>query len=409
MKNNSFEIAASHGLSFTGYLATPAQDAAPGLVLLHDMFGIDDHMKALADRYAEEGYVVVVPDLFWRFSAGVSLDRQRDLARARDYDRLLDVEFAIDDINATFEALREHPAHGGKIGVLGYGLGGRLALVAAARTDVDCAVGYCGAGFEAYLHDARNIRCPFVLHVAGRAASRPPSIREQITAAFEYQPGVVVYAYPCAETFTVPGRDYDPTATTLAHSRSLALLKKTMGPVYGIERVWKRHAYHKYVTRDADAVMETMVADPYFYDVPTMTCGVGHDALKHFYREHFMFSIPADAQLMPVSSTVGVDRIVDEFVLCCTHSCDMPWMLPGVEPTGKYFEVPMLAVVCFRGDKIDNLHVYWDQASVLVQIGKLDPAGLPVVGIESARKLLDKSTPGNTLMPGWKGSEDKPV
>jgi carboxymethylenebutenolidase len=410
MKENSIEIAASHGLSFTGYVALPAQDAAPGLVLLHDMFGIDEHIKTAADRYAQEGYVVVVPDLFWRLSPHATFAREGgDLEKARDFGGRFDVEAGVDDVNATFEALRTHRAHAGKLGVLGYGLGGKLAFLAAARTDVDCAVAYSGPGFEAHLRDARHVRCPFVLHVSGHVASRPPTIREQIGSASEYQPGVIVYVYGCGEAFTVAGREFDRAAAALAHSRSVALLKKTMGPVYAIERVWKRHAYHKYVTRDIDAVMDTMVSDPYFNDIPTMTGGSDFDSLKHFYQAHFMYSIPADAQLMPVSRTVGIDRIVDEFVLCCTHSCEMHWMLPGIEPTGKYFEVAMVAIACFRGEKIDNMHVYWDQATVLVQIGKLDPAGLPVKGIESAQKVLDTSGPSNTLMPGWNGSDDKPA
>jgi carboxymethylenebutenolidase len=121
-----------------------------------------------------------------------------------------------------------------------------------------------------------------------------------------------------------------------------------------------------------------------------------------------MYSIPPDAQHVPVSFTVGVDRIVDEFVLRCTHTCEMHWMLPGIAPTGKYFEVAMIVVVCFRGDKIDNLHVYWDQATVLAQIGKLDTDGLPVVGIQSARKVLDIARPSDSLMPGMSRSDDKP-
>ena len=95
---------------------------------------------------------------------------------------------------------------------------------------------------------------------------------------------------------------------------------------------------------------------------------------------------------------IGADRIVDGFIFSCTHSCEIDWLLPGVAPTGKYFEVPMLAVVCFRGDKLYNEHIYWDQASVLVQVGLLNPEGLPVAGIESARKLLDETLPSNQLM-----------
>ena len=385
-------------------------------MLLHDIFGIDEHMKALARRYAEEGYLVVVPDLYWRLAADAP-DAGRDggaggiaPVTAHDYDRRLDIDLAIDDINATFEALRNESAHAGKVGVLGYGLGGKLAFLAAARTDVDCAVAYSGPGFETYLREARAVRCPLALHVGRRDDLQPPKTRHQIASAFEYQQGVVVYTYGSSERFNVPGPAYDHNAASLAYSRSLALLKKTMGPMFAIERVWKRHAYHKYVTRDFDALMDTMVSDPYFNDVPTMTGGVGRESLERFYSEHFINSMPADAQMVPVSRTVGVDRLVDEFVMCCTHDVEMHWMLPGVEPTGRYFEVAMLAVVRFRGERIDSVHAYWDQASVLVQIGMLDPAGLPVTGVESARRVLDFTRGNGTLMPGLSGGGlDRPA
>ena len=100
----------------------------------------------------------------------------------------------------------------------------------------------------------------------------------------------------------------------------------------------------------------------------------------------------------------AVDRMVDEFVLCFTHDREIDWLLPGVAPTGKRVEIPMLVVVAFRGAKLYNEHIYWDQASVLVQIGLLDPAGLPVAGIDATRKLLDETLPSNTLMARWKES-----
>jgi len=417
MDQHWIEIAASHGQSFIGYAARPAHDGAPGLVLLHDTFGIDEHVKALARRYAEEGYLVVVPDLYWRLAAAGAPHAARDghVERvspelALDYERRLDVDLAIDDINATLEAVRDQREQAGKVGVLGYGLGGKLAFLTAARTDVDCAVAYSGPGFDAHLAEARAVRCPLALHVACHDDRHPVKTRKQIAAAFEYQQGVVVYTYGSAERFNVPGPAYDHNAASLAYSRSLALLKKTMGPMFAIERVWKRHSYHKYVTRDFDALMDTMVPDPYFNDVPTMTGGIGRESLTRFYNEHFVNAMPADAQMVPVSRTVGIDRLVDEFVLCCTHDVDMHWMLPGVAPTGRYFEVAMVAVVRFRGEKIDNLHVYWDQASVLVQIGLLDPARLPVTGVESARRVLDVARSGSSLMPGLSGdSLDRPA
>src|SRR6201985_2540577 len=139
MGGQYIDIVARDGGKFSAYLATPEQGSGPGLVLLQEIFGINDHMKSMADRYAEEGYVVLVPDLLWRMRPGVALgDGEADIAQARQYQERFDVEIYIADIDATIEALRKLPQHAGKIGTIGYGMGGTLALLAAARTDVDC-------------------------------------------------------------------------------------------------------------------------------------------------------------------------------------------------------------------------------------------------------------------------------
>jgi len=117
--------------------------------------------------------------------------------------------------------------------------------------------------------------------------------------------------------------------------------------------------------------------------------------------------LPKDTALVPISRTVGADRVVDEMIFSFTHDVEIDWMLPGVKPTGKKVEVPLVAVVCFRGDKLYHEHIYWDQASVLVQIGLLDPKGLPVAGAETAKKAVDETLPSNTLMKNWKNSEGK--
>jgi carboxymethylenebutenolidase len=156
--------------------------------------------------------------------------------------------------------------------------------------------------------------------------------------------------------------------------------------------------------------MATMVAQPYVNHIPTMTGGVGHNHLKRFYKYHFVDANPEDTNLIPISRTIGTDRIVDELLFCFTHTCEIDWMLPGIAPTGKRVEIPLVAIVCFRGDKLYHEHIYWDQASVLVQIGKLDPQGLPVAGIETAHKLLDENLPSNTLMSNsWPSSANKPL
>jgi carboxymethylenebutenolidase len=167
--------------------------------------------------------------------------------------------------------------------------------------------------------------------------------------------------------------------------------------------LWEAHCRHEFETRDVDATMATMVAEPYVNHVPTMTGGVGHDELAYFYRNHFIGVNPPDFRLDPVSRTVGRDRVVDEFVMHFTHTSVIDWMLPGIAPTGREVSVPAVAIVQFEGDKLVHEHIYWDQASVLVQIGLLDPTGLPVAGAATARKVLDKTAPSNALMgEAWK-------
>ena len=106
---------------------------------------------------------------------------------------------------------------------------------------------------------------------------------------------------------------------------------------------------------------------------------------------------------------MGTDSVVDEMLFCFTHTREIDWMLPGIPPTGRAVEIPVVAIIRFRDGRLVHEHIYWDQASVLVQIGKLDPTGLPVAGVETARKVQDKSLPSNTLMHNWASSEGKPL
>ena len=160
------------------------------------------------------------------------------------------------------------------------------------------------------------------------------------------------------------------------------------------------------MTRDVDATMSTMVAEPYVNHIPTLTGGVGYRELHRFYLNHFVHANPEDTRLVPVSRTIGADRVVDELLFCFTHTREIDWMLPGIEPTGKYVEIPVVAIINFRGDKLYHEHIYWDQASVLAQIGLLDTGTLPVAGHQVAQKMLDAtSVPSNGLMKRWAESE----
>jgi carboxymethylenebutenolidase len=369
---------ATGGGSFRASLAVPEAGSGPGLILLHDISDGDRERRALSDLYAAEGYVVLCPEAF---------------AVAR----------GAEDIAATAAALRGRSECTGKIAAVGFGLGGKLAYLAAAEAAVDCGVSYYGFGIEFGLNFAPRIRCPLALHLAEKDPHIPPQAVTRIKADFADRPEVAIHVYPgVAPGFDrETGPNYDKSAAGLAHSRSIALLRKAIGPDYDLEALWEKHTTYEFVARDVAATMRTMVAEPYVNHVPVMTGGVGQRELARFYAHHFIPKLPADTRLVPVSRTVGADRIVDEMLFCFTHDVEIDFLLPGVPPTGKYVEVPTIAIVAFRGDKICHEHIYWDQASVLAQIGLIDPKGLPIAGIETARKLVDETRPSNTLMKRW--------
>ena len=150
-----------------------------------------------------------------------------------------------------------------------------------------------------------------------------------------------------------------------------------------------------------------MVTSAYVNHIPTLTGGVGKEALAEFYSKRFIPQMPPDTEMTPVSRTIGADRLVDEMIFKFTHTIEMDWMLPGLAPTGKRVEIPLVAIVHFRGNKLAHEHIYWDQASVLVQLGLLASDKLPVMGIETAKKVLDNNVPSNSLIDradGWRKS-----
>jgi carboxymethylenebutenolidase len=157
-----------------------------------------------------------------------------------------------------------------------------------------------------------------------------------------------------------------------------------------LSELWEEHTAHEFGTRDTEATLATMVDDAYVNHIPVMTGGYGKAALRAFYSRDFIPKMPPDTTLTPVSRTVGQDQLVDEMIFSFTHTQEMPWMLPGVAPTHKRVEIALVAIVKFRDGKLAHEHIYWDQASVLKQIGLITDPSLPVFGVETARKVAGK-------------------
>lgn len=166
-----------------------------------------------------------------------------------------------------------------------------------------------------------------------------------------------------------------------------------------LNAVWEEHLKGEFVDRNVDETLATMTPDAHVNHVPVLTGGVGLAACGDFYGRHFIPRMPPDLKIVLVSRTIGDERVVDEMVLTFTHTVQMDWMLPGVGPTGRLVEIPMVAIVHMRDGKVASEHIYWDQASALVQLGLLDDAPLPIAGRETAAKVLDpNSFPSNALI-----------
>jgi carboxymethylenebutenolidase len=174
-----------------------------------------------------------------------------------------------------------------------------------------------------------------------------------------------------------------------------------MTSVAELERVWEAHTTAEFVTCDVAATMATMADDPVVVHVPTMIGARGRSEVRRFYAEHFITHQAADFAMTRVSSTVSTEGIVDELIVSFTHDSMVDWILPGVVPTGRRVEVPLVAIVGMRDGLVASEHIYWDQASVLVQVGLVDPARLPITGAHQARLVVgDPTVRFNELLSG---------
>lgn len=168
--------------------------------------------------------------------------------------------------------------------------------------------------------------------------------------------------------------------------------KNRRGSSVRLGNILDRHVKFEFEDKDVESTMKTMVKEPHVHHVPVMTGGIGYRNVYNFYKNDFVGKMPEDVKITRISRTVGRNQVVDELILSFTHDIEIKSMIPGIQPTGKYVELPHVVVMKFRGNKIVHEHVYWDQASLLTQIGILDQSNLPITGIEQSQKLKELST-----------------
>jgi carboxymethylenebutenolidase len=401
-------IKAFDGGEFDAHIALPTSGYGPGIVVLQEIFGVNQFMRDVCAWYAAHGFVAVCPDLFWRQERGVDMTdkTEAEWQNAFQLYQGLDEAKAVEDSAAAVEFLRKHPACNGRVGAVGFCLGGNLAWLLSVRFTPDCAVGYYGVSIEKSLNEAGNLKSPLMLHVAGQDKYCPPEAQAQIHAALDTNPLTTVHDYPEQDHAfgRIGGEHYDAGAAELADLRTLEFFVRHLAGegFANAQKVlsdrWDEHVKYEFATRNTEDTLKTMVTDAYVNHVPVMTGGVGQDELREFYSQRFIPQMPPDTSMTPVSRTIGLDRVVDEMVFEFTHTIAMDWMLPGVAPTGKHVKIPLVVIVHFRNGKLAHEHIYWDQASVLAQLGLIDAGNLPTVGVETAEKVLNPKLPANELM-----------
>ena len=393
IKINSFD-----GGEFDAYVSLPASGYGPGIVVLQEIFGVNQYLRDVADWYAAHGFVALVPDLFWRIKPGIELtDKGDDWKRAIELYQQIDETKAVEDSAAALSFLRKHTACSGRVGAIGFCMGGKLAYLLSTRFKPDCAVGYYGVGIDQSLDEAKKLSSPLMLHIAELDKFCPPEAQSQIHAALDGNPLVTLHDYRNMDHAFARngGEHYAPDQAELANLRTLEFFVSHLAGAgcasaqQTLSQRWDDHVKYEFATRNTDDTIETMVVDAYVNHVPVMTGCVGHEELREFYSTRFIPQMPPDTAMTPVSRTIGCDQVVDEMVFEFTHTIKMDWMLPGVEPTGKHVKVALVVIVHFRDGKLAHEHIYWDQASVLAQLGLIDSTTLPVTGVESAEKVLN--------------------
>lgn len=229
MQTHDLAIATSFG-TFAAYLALPQADVAPGIIVIQEIFGINPFIRSVVHRYVEAGYVTIAPDLFWRQAPGIQLDDQDEGDRSKAFDLYAryNEDQGIEDLTATLNFLRHHPRCNGKVGSVGFCLGGKLAYLMATRTNTDCNVSYYGVGIERNLTEQARIQAPLLLHLAERDQFVPPEAQAAIQSALSPNSLITLYSYPrVSHAFARPGgHAYNPELANLANDRTQQFLQQ---------------------------------------------------------------------------------------------------------------------------------------------------------------------------------------
>lgn len=217
----------------SAYVARPSAASAPAIVVIQEIFGVNKVMRDICDDLAAQGFVAVCPDLFWRIEPGIDMTDQSDAEWKRAFElyNAFDVDAGVSDIAATIAAVRELPGVNGKVGAVGYCLGGLLAFLTATRTDADASIAYYGVGIEKHLAEAEKLARPLLMHLGEEDQFVPKEAQKLILDALKDHPQIEIHTYPGRDhAFArVGGAHYDAADAGTANARSLAFFKSNLG------------------------------------------------------------------------------------------------------------------------------------------------------------------------------------
>ena len=358
--------------------------SGPGLLLVTGSNSLSQQMCSRATLFAEEGYSVLA------ISGNAS---EGDLIKATEY-------------------LKKLPETELGLVAVGYGKGASLICGSSENGAFRGIVCFDSEEIIKSPELLDQVPCPIVCHFGGANRDRYLDDPKTLQSKFKRKDGSLIYIWEeGAPGFADPeNANFNPRADDLAHTRTLELIRRVVGPYYDFVSLFAEHVYHEFTTKDVDATMATMIEEPYVNHVPTLAGGVGHDMLKRFYKYHFVDQNAGGRDRTRISYTMGPNRVVLETYTKFRHDSVIDRYFPGIEPTGKEVEIATVIIVKFRGDQVCHEHLYWDQGSALKQIGVLDAGNLPLAGPEAARKVLDETLPSNIFMgEAWETSEGKPL
>ncbi len=360
---------------FWGYLALPESGAGPGLILLSEIFGVNNHIRKMAHKFASEGYVVLAPDMFYRACPRYEASyKGSDFKQGLALINSLKPKDILSDLDTVFAKISAMPEVTGGIGVTGYCMGGSLAFRMACELDIKIAVCYYGGHIVKNLDKVNNIKGKVVLHFAQIDEYISLDDVNKIKAAFGGRPDCQIYYYPGTQHgFNCDERpSYNHINAQIAYARSLDALRLNIGPTLDLNQTWQDFENKALKSSSIDEIAAMLTPESYIYVLPSLAGAKSSSDTARFFSNFNKANLPDDFKVSLVSRTVSANRIIDEIIISFTHSKPVPFLIPNISPTFKPVKFIAIVICEFKANKLSFERIYYDLAVILSQLDLID-------------------------------------